>query len=170
MRIRQGFVSNSSSSSFIMAFDRLPESAQELKNILFPTRIEPVYMYGDGASVYDITNCIFDRIEGKEIGVNQIIESVKIGSIYTTYPDGRSYDTLVVPVPEYDYSRRDDAYYEEREKLENDNAFKIAMKFINENPKKVFCEAEFEDHNTLEAIIENGDIFNNIKYLKVCHH
>jgi len=36
MKIRNGFVSNSSSSSFIIAFPKKPESAAELMRILFP--------------------------------------------------------------------------------------------------------------------------------------
>lgn len=35
MKIRKGFVSNSSSSSFIVSLDRKPESARELQRVLF---------------------------------------------------------------------------------------------------------------------------------------
>ena len=35
MKIRDGFVSNSSSSSFIVAFDKTPETVAEMQNILF---------------------------------------------------------------------------------------------------------------------------------------
>ena len=35
MKIRRGFVSNSSSSSFIVAFDRLPTTHEEMKFMLF---------------------------------------------------------------------------------------------------------------------------------------
>ena len=35
MKIRNGFVSNSSSSSFVVAFPKMPKDVQELKQILF---------------------------------------------------------------------------------------------------------------------------------------
>ena len=35
MKIRNGFVSNSSSSSFVVAFDKKPETVEELKKLLF---------------------------------------------------------------------------------------------------------------------------------------
>jgi len=35
MKVRNGFVSNSSSSSFIVAWNKKPESVEEVKNILF---------------------------------------------------------------------------------------------------------------------------------------
>lgn len=35
MKIREGFVSNSSSSSFIVLFDKIPESSKELEELLF---------------------------------------------------------------------------------------------------------------------------------------
>ena len=36
MKIRSGFVSNSSSSSFIVVFDEAPKSASHLKDMMFP--------------------------------------------------------------------------------------------------------------------------------------
>jgi hypothetical protein len=47
MKKRNGFVSNSSSSSFIVAFSKTPESVDELQKMLFDDKLEYPYPYPD---------------------------------------------------------------------------------------------------------------------------
>ena len=60
MKIRAGFVSNSSSSSFVVAFPKQPESAQDVLEMLFPGQ-KP----DDIISIYDYSKTckeIADRV------------------------------------------------------------------------------------------------------------
>jgi hypothetical protein len=57
MKIRNGFVSNSSSSSFLLYFDKLPRDKQELSKILFGDE-PPALLY----NIYDIAMEYSDEI------------------------------------------------------------------------------------------------------------
>jgi len=60
MKIRNGFVSNSSSSSFVVAFSHKPESAEELKKMMFPDK-----SWTNTVKIYD-----------KSLTVSQVVEAV----------------------------------------------------------------------------------------------
>jgi len=48
MKIRNGFVSNSSSSSFLVAFPRNPKNVNDVIEMIFGNEITFVHPYGDG--------------------------------------------------------------------------------------------------------------------------
>ncbi len=65
MKIRNGFVSNSSSSSFIVAFEKLPESVDETKQMLFGDD-KTVYWNDEIESANVIAARVFDNIQATE--------------------------------------------------------------------------------------------------------
>lgn len=73
MKIRNGFVSNSSSSSFLVPFDKVPESLEELKNLMFPDKeLNSIVKDDDeGVSVFSLVRDIYkylkDPLTDKEI-------------------------------------------------------------------------------------------------------
>jgi hypothetical protein len=58
MKIRTGFVSNSSSSSFIVAFAKVPESQEELQQMLFGDD-EKFSIYGDTFLTADVAAVVW---------------------------------------------------------------------------------------------------------------
>ena len=59
MKHRPGFVSNSSSSSFVVAFDKIPENVKELQHMLFGN--EKIFAgYENGYPVEEIAAIVFE--------------------------------------------------------------------------------------------------------------
>ena len=83
MKIRQGFVSNSSSSSFVVAFPTTPKSVLEVQKIVFGEQQEyhnPFYYNKNNTkywSTKDVTETLFSGM-GSPATKEEMIESVLI--------------------------------------------------------------------------------------------
>jgi len=78
MKHRNGFVSNSSSSSFIVAFKKAPESAEELHRFMFPNDMDKVFnsTYSDSCNVSDVVLTTMLFIEEGEVAQQVTPEKV----------------------------------------------------------------------------------------------
>ncbi len=64
MKIRNGFVSNSSSSSFVVAFPRKPKNAKDVQTILFGDDKELQYLFDDNIiSTASIATRVWDDMK-----------------------------------------------------------------------------------------------------------
>ena len=123
MKIRQGFISNSSSSSFILGFDKKPKSTDEVKKLFFAgmNHVSNVCYYGDnneqptfGTGNMAVT--IFDDLQRAEpLTEDQILEEIRNG--------------YFEDAPEFDYGDYDKVYAFERDYKERTG------KDIRDNPK-----------------------------------
>jgi len=78
MKIRSGFVSNSSSSSFIVSFKKVPENKNELRNLLFD---KDQTMYQE-FPIDKVIDTIWHNMENqKPNNKEQIIECINGGYI-----------------------------------------------------------------------------------------
>jgi len=198
MKSRSGFVSNSSSSSFIIGFETKPKSAAELCRLLFDD-MEFVQYYDKAFSTTDIANIIFEDLKGERAAsAHKILETVASG-----YFPGYHYDWRERPsakmarqfkemFPEYegDYWNKEKItktmakqlvakIHEAREKEDaEDKAIENAAlnKYVTEtvNPKlagkKVYVLEYADDDGRGRGHIEHGDVFNNIPHIQISHH
>ena len=85
MKTRNGFVSNSSSSSFVVAFPKKPESVQDVLKYMFDGKEGGLSLeyYEDGLSYNQICQRVYDDLIKSENGENG-----------KTGPDNQSISTL----------------------------------------------------------------------------
>ena len=140
MKIRNGFVSNSSSSSFLVAFDKLPEDVYALHKLLFEGRhyIEPPDKWGDPESVainsFDAALDIWKEIQKQiEIGIPLTTKDL----MYRLY---------------YDFEEKD---------LEQ---------LIKKYKGKHLFHFNYEDDTAWGRTMEKGDVFQNVPHEKISHH
>jgi len=199
MKIRNGFVSNSSSSSFLVMWDKKPESWEEVKNVLFPDKNEIEY-WDDIAQ-----NVFIDTREAKNYEIEQ--ENNFYCTIWSNKPEwmekGYKWEMFENQMNEIEElvsktKNRFDLNHELREIWSNNENIEKELRFIELKEKlkdidefenkidKLYSDIEkkstelfLKDYeNKFVAIYEyddgdvyeNGDIFNQLEYIKTSHH
>lgn len=159
MKTRHGFVSNSSSSSFIVAFPNDMEvTTDNVQEYLFSDR-KYITAYDDVIDVEDATSRIYDDMQAQTPNDNERLLSFMGGWL-----EG---------APDYDDFRK-------AGKLECDwDAYRAAAdKYRAEYLKKFIADAgpnmnlyafEFSD-NGGDSILEHGDTFDRVNHIRISNH
>ena len=200
MKERDGFVSNSSSSSFLIGLLRKPRSVEELKRWLFGD-MDYLQWYDYGHKTIDIARRIFNDLKGKHPirAKARLIREITAGS-FPGYPDiwrkKRPSDKL-----EEQFSKSFPQYssYWDNDKLKETMAKELAEKIRvarqkewDEDNKAVEDSAErflLKDVQPIMeglhiyqleyadggdgpqgAVIEHGDVFNAIPHVQISKH
>ena len=99
-KIRLGFVSNSSSSSFIVAFNREPESAEDVASQMFGdiSTLEHPY-YDDIYNALDVAKTVFADMKMQTPNShNDIVESINLFDVYTGKPIPKNKKSLAFSI------------------------------------------------------------------------
>jgi len=149
MKIRNGFVSNSSSSSFIVALPSHPYSEENLGKMLKLS--EPDQWKAEH---------VFKQVKESRIyGRGQIAVHLSYGTGWRGCPD---YKLLYEPKPGLDGSTFDD--------LVAKAANKAAEEFWERNKLKPMYLFTFHDDSEEGNELEHGGTFNGVPHLTVSHH
>ncbi len=172
MKTRQGFVSNSSSSSFIVAF---PKNTQmkDVKKILFGNEEVFGHPYDEKQSftTQQVAETITrDMAEQVPNDMEAITQAIRNG-----YFDG--YENLPGHT-EFDFNATDGLSPEERgeywrKKAEEDDARanRIAERFISKNANKdIYVLSYADEDGGYFGAIEHGDTFNRVPHIRVSNH
>jgi hypothetical protein len=176
MKIRNGFVSNSSSSSFIVSFPREPKSVEDVKNALFSNGTEYFYSpYGDNKyTVQQVSETVWQDICGQtKNNMTAAAEELSYGSI-------DDYDA-----PDYDDFRHIKDNNERREAYDIAKEIYVKKKmkdFFNTRKNKLkkidgkeFDEVvyifEYSDNDgDYFNALEHGGLFDNLKHIRISKH
>jgi len=172
MKKRQGFISNSSSSSFILALDKKPESVEEIKEILFGTEEFYKDPYYDPDCTYfakrtpgyptsQVAETVFDDLKNqKPMTKEQVSEEMGSGWI-----DGApGYESFEDSSNEHNIDW--DAYQKASKEFQD----KCADELINEAKGKVLFVVEYSDDCSYGCALEHGPLFDNIDAYRISKH
>lgn len=159
MKIRYGFVANSSSSSFIVAFPKAKPSVQEIQEMLFGDR-DIIVAYDESITANMAAKTIHHDILAQDKSNPKAIEDAfNCGSLGGD-PNPDKYRTL-------DDSMDWDSYEKDRKKIRK----KIMDKFLKENKSKVIYVFSYADEDgPFGSVMEHGGIFDNLTHVTIsCH-
>ena len=172
MKIRNGFVSNSSSSSFVVAFPENPRDAEHVREMMFGdiTQLEYPYDIYDNRQppVYttqDIAGTVFHDIQSQKVNNKKnIIEGFQ--GWLEGAPDSP------------DVWRRDDLSEDEKAKAWNDwnkefDAYvkDTALTFMKARKNMYIYVFEYSDNDgEYGSMLEHGNIFKNLDHRRISRH
>jgi len=163
-KVRNGFVTNSSSSSFIVAFDELPSSIEELQNLLFDDSQYVDYEYSSVTmTCTDAATRVFNDLKGQKPNDQEKIMDA-LGGYITGMPDYNEYVGLY-KFDSKEYKEAVNRYNEDTKKFLKAKLARF-KKLAGNRDIYVFSYAD----DSGEACLEHGNIFSHLPHMKVSHH
>lgn len=156
MKIRTGFVSNSSSSSFLLIFDKKPTSGLDVLAHIWPGlgMIGNPYDTFECFPVSKAAEAVWEQVKGqKPLNKEQIVRN--FSSSWEAYGD---------------YNSREMSY-DERTKAAEAKGPELAKEFLAEAKGKYVYYVSFgDDEGSFGSTMEHGDVFRRIPHKSFSNH
>lgn len=191
MKIRSGFVSNSSSSSFIISVNKKPTNEAEVIMEVFGENTKYVtWEYGPEVVTVEIASkIIFEQLKNqkpitKKKAIELLMELQFPNDSETMEKLRRPLDRLNEmykektginvwegdPIYKYKYNALMDVYYNKLNAIRRKRAATIYKKFKNDIKNQKPFVITLSDNNEDQAILEHGCTFCKIPHIRISHH
>jgi len=173
MKIRQGFVSNSSSSNFIVAIPKEIDTAKKLQELLFGSDIYMKY-YDDSFSCKDLAEVIFNDIKGQDdrsSDLKHLFEEIVGGSL-----QGFKYKSKRLSPGQshwdIDDEKEREIVWKEESEMRAKHAVVQVLRFVDANKEKcnIYTFTYSDNDGAIQSALEHGDVFDNVKHMVSSHH
>jgi len=170
---RQGFVSNSSSSSFVVAFPEIPETVDEMRMLLFGDNIRLTHPYDNiSFSTRVIAEIVLNDLRGQEplrlvedvvdhLNGHVVFENGEVDYVNT---DGM----FIRPDGEEDYGAGDAySWYLGYDSITNLDR----LRTLPDGTKMPLFKFEYADESgTVGCAMEHGGIFDRLVHIQISNH
>jgi len=176
MKIRSGFISNSSSSSFIVAFPKgFPHSPEQLQSVLFNAVKEIAFAVSEvtyKCGTKELARIIYNTIKANPPNNNQedLLDLLGCGidkeSLKEGYEEKFEKETGILLDPSEDWEhpswQKFERYCEEKDRI-------ALKKFLKENIEKDIYVLKFADWDNGEAgiVLKGGIPFKNTTHIMI---
>ena len=166
MKVRYGFVSNSSSSSFVVAFEKIPQNKSELRDMLFlPEQQDMFGFYSDDFAVDDVLEVVWGDMQDGPLTTDQVYDEFNGGYL----PDQPDVDWAAWHKTSSVEERNVifDEFRNRREKFGR----ALADKFMADNEGKSFFRFCYSDNDgDFYSALEHGELFIHLPHFVISHH
>jgi len=169
MKIRNGFVSNSSSSSFIVAFQKKPESTEETLKMLGLD--EHVSCFGNAIHGFEAANRVYEDILDEESNLTDE-EAIELLSNEVYWEASEKYEKEHGKLS-WDESNPDNRQerWDTIDKICKEKAKVMWENFKKQNKNSLFYQFCYSDNDgTLYTVMEHGEIFSELPYIRISQH
>lgn len=160
MKIRHGFVSNSSSSSFIVAFPHKPKSATELQKMLFGNEeVYPSPFEDKQWTAQTIAEVVWRDLEKQKPSNLDGMQKAVCGGWIEGQPD---FD---------DFRKGDETDWDAHSKACDEFSRKYVKDFADRHPNAVVFTFVYSDNDgDMFSAMEHGTLFERIPHSRISHH
>lgn len=167
MKIRSGFVSNSSSSSFIVVFPKVPKSKEDVQKILFNGHKYFNHPYDDiKYTAEQVSETVWDAITKQTHNDREMILEAMNGYIPPGFPEIPPWEQYR-NLSEEEKSKMWDEYYK---KINREIIKKTNELLKNIKKKAIYCFDFGDENGHYDSALEHGKLFRNLRHIIIDHH